>query len=72
MTVSRDDPRGVSRTSTGSRLLRNPKPATVWASVTAVLLGLELGAVLEFAGSITLDSVPTLNGIACIPLNART
>jgi peptide/nickel transport system permease protein len=72
VTVSRDDPRGVSRTSTGSRLLRNPKPATVWASVAAVLLGLELGAVLEFAGSITLDSVRALNGIQAVPFSVGT
>jgi len=48
------------------RLRQRPGPAAVWFSVTALLVLLEGGAILEFTASMLLDSVRTFNGIELI------
>lgn len=54
------------------RLRRNPRPAVVWTTVAAGLLALQLGALVEFGGSMALDAVRALNAVDAVALTFGT
>jgi peptide/nickel transport system permease protein len=65
--------RAVDRSrDTRDNLRRNPRYAVAWVAVAAVLVVLELGAILEFGGSMTLDVVRAVNGISVVPVTIGT
>ncbi|ERH04961.1 MAG: ABC-type dipeptide/oligopeptide/nickel transport system, permease component [Halorubrum sp. J07HR59] len=46
------------------RLRENPGPAAVWASVGVLLIGLQAGALLEFAGVVAITVLETVNVVS--------
>lgn len=53
-------------------LWQNPRPAVVWLAVAAGLLALQLGALLEFIGSIAVDAARAFNGVDALPGSVGT
>ncbi len=68
MTASTAEDLGFGETSSLSeRVMANPRPALVWAAGAAVLLLLEVGAVVEFVASFGVDTIRAVNGIRFLP-----
>jgi peptide/nickel transport system permease protein len=71
MTIAQGSRADVSRNV--SELLRqNPRPAVLWVVVALGLLVLELGAVLEFGGSVLVDATRAINAVDAVPVRIGT
>ena len=70
MTVARA--RRLEDRTVRENLRQNPRPAAVWLAVAAGLVLLQLGALLEFGGSIAVDAARAFNGVGAFPVEVGT